>query len=130
MAALIALGVAVAFPIIALDIKGTQVQTTLLGAAEALYEDRMTPLAALVIATTVLYPVLALLLMAMKPSRHLLQGVLRAVQPWCMVEVFLLGMLVAYAKLAHMVPTTPGAGALALAAFVVLWALMQRELSA
>lgn len=131
LAGLVALGVAAAFPIIGLDIKGTPVQTTLIGAAYALYEDHMAPLAALVIATTVVYPFLALSAMALvkygrKPA---LLRALRAIHPWCMVEVFVLGALVAYAKLAHMVAAAPGAGAWALGAFVVLWAVTQREMT-
>jgi paraquat-inducible protein A len=128
LAALVALGVAVAFPIIGLDIKGSQVQMNLIGAARALYEDYMAPLAALVIATTVVYPLLALSTMAL--ARHARRpALLRAIHPWCMVEVFVLGVLVAYAKLAHMVTVAPGPGAWALGAFVVLWAITQREMA-
>ena len=91
----------------------------------------MAPLAALVIATTVVYPFLALSTMAL--AKHLrtpaLLRALRAIHPWCMVEVFVLGVLVAYAKLAHMVAVVPGAGAWALGAFVVLWAVTQREMT-
>jgi len=128
LAAMIALGVAVLFPIVILDLRGTEVQTTLFGTAEALYADHMAPLAVLVLATTIVYPVLALFTLAFRNSgQPALRRLLRAVQPWCMVEVFVLGVLVAYAKLAHMVPVAPGAGALALGVFVVLWAIMQRE---
>ena len=127
LAGFVALSVAVGFPIIALDIKGTQVQTTLIGAAQALYENHMAPLAALVIATTVVYPLLALFGMVLKHPRR--PALLRAILPWCMVEVFVLGVLVAYAKLAHMVTVTPGPGAWALGAFVLLWAMTQRELA-
>lgn len=134
LAGLVALGVAIAFPIVGLEIKGTQTQTTLIGAALALYENHMPPLAALVIATTVVYPLLALSAMALlkhRAARHApaLLRALRAIHPWCMVEVFVLGLLVAYAKLAHMTTVAPGPGAWALGAFIVLWAVTQREVT-
>jgi paraquat-inducible protein A len=43
-----------------------------------------------------------------------------------MLEVFVLGLLVALAKLAHMATVTPDIGAWALGALVVLWAAAYR----
>jgi len=125
LAGLIAFGVAVAFPIVALDVKGNVVRTTLLGAARALYDDGMAPLAALVVATTTVFPLLVLGAIALLPAAAPLR-LLRASQPWSMPEVFMLGVLVALAKLAHMAAVTPGVGALAVGALIVLLAAAQR----
>jgi paraquat-inducible protein A len=128
LAALVAFGMVIAFPIVGLEVGGNVVQTTLPGAARALYDDGMAPLAALVVATTVVCPLAALLSMALLQwsQSPALVRTLRALQPWSMVEVFVLGLLVALAKLAHMATVAPGVGAWALGAFVVLWAAAHR----
>jgi len=125
LAALIAFGVAMASPIVALEVKGNVVETTLPGAAQALYDDGMAPLAALVVFTTTIFPLLVLAAMALLPAAQPLR-LLRAAQPWSMPEVFMLGVLVALAKLAHMATVTPGVGALAVGALIVLLAAAQR----
>ena len=125
VAALIAFGVAMAFPIVALDVKGNVFETTLVGAARALYDDGMAPLAALVVLTTTIFPALVLAALLLLPASAALR-LLRAAQPWCMVEVFMLGVLVALAKLSHMAAVTPGVGALAVGALIVLLAAAQR----
>lgn len=130
LAGLIAFGVAIAFPIVGLDLKGNRVDTTLFGAAEALYHDNMAPLAALVGATTMLFPFLLLTSMALllfrKRSAPQLLRTLHAAKHWSMVEVFVLGVLVALAKLAHMAGVIPGVGAWATGALVVLLAAAHR----
>ncbi len=125
LAGLIVFAIALAFPIVALEMKGNVVQTTLLGAAQALYDDDMAPLAALVVATTTIFPLLVLAAMAMLPAPVPLR-LLRVAQQWSMLEVFMLGVLVALAKLAHMAAVTPGVGALAVGALIVLLAAAQR----
>jgi paraquat-inducible protein A len=134
LAGLIAFGVAVAFPIVGLEIGGTVVQATLADAAQALYLDDMAPLAALVAATTLLFPfavltTMALILLRKHPGNghaSALLRTLRAAQPWSMVEVFVLGVLVALAKLMHMAGVAPGVGAWGLGALVVLLAAAHR----
>jgi len=131
LAALIAFGVAIAFPIVGLEVQGNLIQATVPGAARALYDDDMAPLAALVIATTVICPLVALTSMALLQHpdlRHApaLLRALRAAQPWSMLEVFVLGLLVALAKLAHTATVVPGVGSLALGALVMLWAAAYR----
>jgi paraquat-inducible protein A len=131
LAAFVAFGVALAFPIVGLEVQGNLVEATLPGAARALYDDGMSPLALLVGATTVIYPLVALAALALLQHPRLRQApalrrALRAAQPWSMLEVFVLGVLVALAKLAHMATVVPGVGALALGALVVLWAAAYR----
>ena len=125
LAALIAFGIAMAFPIVGIEVKGNVVETTLPGAALALYADGAAPLAALVAATTMIFPLLVLGALALLPAALPLR-LLRAAQPWSMAEVFMLGVLVALVKLSHMATVTPGVGALAVGALVFLLAAAQR----
>jgi len=134
LAGLVAFGVATAFPIVGLEIGGNVIRATLAGAAQALYQDGMAPLAALVAATTLLFPLalltaMALILLRRHPGgRHasVLLRTLRAARPWSMIEVFVLGVLVALAKLMHMASVAPGVGAWGLGALVVLLAAAHR----
>ena len=48
--------------------------------------------------------------------------VLRAVQPWGMVEVFMLGVLVSLVKLAHLASVVPGIALWSFAALMLLFA--------
>lgn len=107
-----------AFPIVGLEVNGTLVETTLLGAAKVLYEDGMWPIAGLVLATTFVMPLLQMLTMAylLTPLRFgrvpyhadLVFRMLRLASPWGMTEVLILGMLVALVKLAHIASVVPG----------------------
>ncbi len=93
-----------------LEVNGTLVETTLLGAARVLYEDGMWPIAGLVLATTFLMPLLQMVTMTylLVPLRFdrapyrsdLVFRLLQLVRPWGMTEVLILGMLVALVKLA------------------------------
>ena len=117
------------FPLVGLRVKGEVVQTTLFGAAQVLYADGMRALAAVVFITTVLAPLIELaaftaLLLALRSGRVMRGGalyrVLRAVLPWGMIEVMMLGVLVALVKLAHIAEIVPGIALWSLAALVVL----------
>jgi paraquat-inducible protein A len=124
--------VANAFPIVGLQVNGELIQTTLFGAARSLYADGMHTLAAVVLVTTVVAPLIELtaliaLLLPLKldrPARYSasLYRALRAIQPWRMVEVMMLGVLVALVKLAHLAEVIPGIALFALAGVVILLA--------
>ena len=104
------------YPLVGLDMQGRFVEVTLIEAVRALWRDGMTPVAALVFVTAVLFPLLELLMIlrVLLPLRFgrtaAAQGtrenrffrLVRAVKPWGMVEVFLLGMLVSLVKLSHL----------------------------
>jgi len=60
LASVVLFAVGNAFPIVGLEVNGTLVETTLLGAATVLYEDGMWPIAGLVLATTFLMPTASL----------------------------------------------------------------------
>jgi paraquat-inducible protein A len=133
IACLIVFIIANSFPIVQIEVQGMRSSTTLLGAVIALSRDGMVSVAVLVLATTMLFPLLQLLillyLLAPLPGRagmpafgfNLLARLLLMLRPWGMVEVFLLGVLVALIKLSSIARVIPG---VALWAFAVLTILL------
>jgi paraquat-inducible protein A len=132
LAAIVMFAVANAFPIVGLSVNGTLVETTLFGAARVLYDDGVWPLAGLVFVTTLLMPLLdmAAVTYVLLPLRagHIprrpdfVLRVLRRVTPWGMIEVLILGMLVALVKLAAIATVVPGIAMLAFGAVMLLLA--------
>lgn len=131
LACLIVFFIANTFPIVEIELQGLRSTTTLFGAVLALSVGGMPQVALLVLATTILFPFLQLVILlyllaplpryGMQPGFDLLARVLIAVRPWGMVEVFLLGVLVALIKLASIARVIPG---VALWAFAVLTVLL------
>jgi paraquat-inducible protein A len=127
IAGLILFLVANAFPFLAFKMQGLVTETRLLTGIEGLYDQGMWGLAALVLFTTILAPAvqLSLMLYVLVPLKlnrvpwKLASAfrLLRELNPWGMMEVFMLGILVAVVKLAGMASIVPG---LALWAFAVL----------
>jgi paraquat-inducible protein A len=109
-----------AFPIVGLEAQGQSATATLFGTAQALYQQNMRMLAALVFVTTIVVPgvQLAAMTYVLVPLRlgrvphwmPMALRVLQAVRPWGMVEVFILGMLVSLVKLGGMATVVPGVG--------------------
>ncbi|RDK00921.1 paraquat-inducible protein A [Paraburkholderia lacunae] len=132
LAAAILFVVANRFPIFGLWVNGALVETTLFGAASSLYADGMWPIAGLVFVTTILMPSLNIaaviyLLLPLHtggfPHRpEIVLRVLRHVAPWGMIEVLMLGMLVALVKLQHIATVVPGVAIWAFGAVMVLLA--------
>lgn len=118
LGALVLFAVANTFPIVGLKVGGDLVQTTLLGGVQALHAQHMGLVAGLVLLTTIVAPltqliVLAYLLLPLKfnrtpPGMPMVFRSLRLVHAWSMIEVFMLGILVALAKLAHIATVVPG----------------------
>lgn len=118
LAAAILFVLANTFPIVGLELQGQTTAATLFGMVQALWQQNMKPLAALVFFTTILVPAFELgamtylllpLRMGRVPSRlPTALRVLQAVRPWGMTEVFILGLLVSLAKLAGMATVVPG----------------------
>jgi len=118
LAAMVLFVVANAFPLVGLSVNGVLVETTLFGAGRTLYRDGMWPIAGLVFATTLLMPLLdmaavAYLLVPLRmghiPRRpEIVLRLVHWVTPWGMIEVLILGMLVALVKLAHIASVVPG----------------------
>ena len=100
------------FPFLTFELKGRITRTTLLSGVVDLYRGGYQELSALVLVTSVLAPLvqIALLIYVLLPMRwnRIPVGVapacraLRHVQPWSMMEVFLIGMLVSVVKLKGM----------------------------
>jgi paraquat-inducible protein A len=123
--------IANAFPILGLALHGHVVETTLFHAVRVLYEEDMKSVAALVFLTTIGMPLLQLGALAyllfplrlgrVPPHFGLVFRALQAARPWGMVEVFMLGVLVALVKLAQLAGIIPG---VALWAFAILMLVM------
>jgi paraquat-inducible protein A len=121
--------IANAFPLVTLDVQGQETTATLFGAARSLHEQGWTPVAALVLGTTIIAPGLGLaaMLWLVAPLRYgrlapgfvPLARLVQTVSPWGMLEVFMLGIIVALVKLAHLASVTPGIGLWAYAALMV-----------
>ena len=119
--------VANVFPFLALTNQGLVQQTTLITGIKQLHAQGMESLALLVLLTSILVPGVQLagmlyILVPLKFNRvprnlALVFRFLRSLQPWGMMEVFMLGILVSIVKLGKMATIVPG---LALYSFVVL----------
>ena len=136
IASLVLFAIANIFPIVSIEINGALSQTTLLGAVTALVVEGRALVASLVLVTTFLFPLLqlAVLLYLLLPAPDRgpplgLDWLVRSMQslrPWGMIEVFLLGVLVAIVKLSGMATIVPGP---ALWAFILLTPLLTAVLS-
>jgi paraquat-inducible protein A len=123
--------VANSFPFLSFDMKGQETQTTLVTGVRDLWQQDKPELAGLVLLTIFLAPLLqiAILLYVLLPlHRNRVPWqmkrafrLLRHVEPWSMMEVFMIGILVAIVKLLDMARIEPG---LALWAFVLLFLLI------
>jgi paraquat-inducible protein A len=133
LGALVLFVIANLYPVVGLKVTGELVQATLLGAVHGIYADGMWPIAGLVLASAVIAPAvqmtaLAWLLVPLHFGRvargH--ERVFRALnlaRPWGMVEVLMLGVLVALVKLAHIAAVVPGIALWSLAGEMVLLAM-------
>lgn len=128
--ALILFVVANAFPIVTIELQGLSSDTTLIGAVAALTRDGMSEVALLVMATTLLFPLIQMLVLfyLLLPSSRLerppgfvfLLRMMQAARPWGMIEVFMLGVLVALIKLSNMAEVIPGPALWSFGALTVL----------
>jgi paraquat-inducible protein A len=131
-AAAVAFMLANVFPLVGMSLKGELVETTLFGTAAALYAGGMRTVAAVVFVTTFVAPLIELAAMAclLLPLRFSalpsagprMFRAMRMIQPWRMVEVMMLGVLVALVKLAHLAEIVLGVALWSLAALVILLA--------
>src|SRR5690606_41031087 len=118
IASLVLFAIPNAFPVVELEVGGSASQTTLLGAVVALAGEGRALVGTIVLATTILFPLLQLtvLFYLLMPSRQpgppagfdWLVRAIQSVRPWGMIEVFLLGVLVAIIKLSSMAVIVPG----------------------
>ena len=132
MAGLVLFILANTFPFLSMKI-GAQVQeSTLITGVRELYTQGMWEIALLVLLTTIVVPFLQLagmlyVLLPIKFNRkpRMLVPVFRLIQklqPWSMMEVFMLGILVSIVKLAGMASMIPGTSLFAFLALIFVLA--------
>lgn len=137
IAGLILYVVAVSYPFLAMKSGSIVQQTSLLSGVEQLFNQKIYFLATLVLLTCVVLPLLQLLsllyvFIPFKLNRHSKFAIpvfrlLGHIKPWSMMEIYMLGILVAIVKLAKMATIVPG---LAVIAFGVLIFVLAFALSA
>ena len=130
LAAAIVLIVANTQPMMGLSAVGRQASTTILGGAYEMWAQGRELTAMVVAFCVVIAPagylacMLAILLAARRPpAPPWVGGLLRwadAVKPWSMLEVMMLGVLVALVKIAELATVTPGVGMYATGLLVLL----------
>ena len=118
LAGLVLFVLANSFPFLALKTDTQLHQTNLITGIKVLYDQGMEPLSILVFLTTILAPAVQLLgmlylLLPLRQKRvppHFASifRFVRGLQPWSMMEVFMLGILVSIVKLAKMAGIVPG----------------------
>ena len=118
LAGLVLFVLANSFPFLALKTDTQLHQTNLITGIKVLYDQGMQPLSILVFLTTILAPAAQLLgmLYLLLPLRQRrvppyfapIFRFVRGLQPWSMMEVFMLGILVSIVKLAKMAAIVPG----------------------
>jgi paraquat-inducible protein A len=134
LAGLVMLLIAHTNDIMVIDIQGQMRSTTLWEAAWTLYDEGAWFMCGLVLFTTLLNPLVELAAVAwvllplragqQPPGFDLVLRAMQAVRPWVMVEVFMLGVLVAFVKLNGLASVIPGPGLWAFGAVMVLAAAM------
>lgn len=133
LAALILFVLSNCFPFLAMKSGGFIQETTLLTGIHELWKQELYGLAVLVLLTCVLVPflqmvgllyILAPLKLGLRPAGQAAR-VLRLVQevaPWGMMEVFMMGILVALVKLGHMATIIPGISVFSFGALIFVMA--------
>ncbi|MGI9451264.1 MAG: paraquat-inducible protein A [Geminicoccaceae bacterium] len=129
-AALVLLVVANLLPFMTMKLEGREQPSTIMTGVLGLHEAGMWPLAALVFAAAILMPLVKLmaLLHVLLPLRFGRRAwgmatVFRWVEtihPWAMMEVFLLGVIVAYVKLADLATIELGVALFAFIGVIIL----------
>jgi paraquat-inducible protein A len=118
LAGLVLFVLANSFPFLALKMEAQVHQINLITGIKVLYTQGMQALAILVLLTTILAPLSQLLgmLYVLLPLRHHrvppqfapIFRLVRGLETWSMMEVFMLGILVSVVKLAKMAQIVPG----------------------
>lgn len=119
-----------AFPVISISLQGLSNEATLWQSVQALAQGRISVIAAVAGLTIILAPMLQIILLCWvlsfacagvaAPGFKACMRALEHLRPWSMLEVCLLGILVAIVKLGGMLDVHPGLGLWALAMLTVL----------
>lgn len=123
VAGLILYAVAITFPFLAMKSGSIVQQTALLSGIQQLYQQGIIPLATLVLLTCVLIPLLQMLgllyifiPLKLNSRARFALPVFRMFQhfkPWSMMEIYMLGILIALVKLGKMATIVPGLAVIA-----------------
>ncbi len=134
LAGLVMLAVAHTNPVLAIDLQGQAREATLWEAAWTQYDEGSWFICGLVLFTTLINPLLQMgavcyVLLPLRAGQHapgyeVVLRTMQAVAPWVMVEVFMLGVLVAFVKLHQLASVVPGPGLWAFGAVMLLAAAM------
>jgi paraquat-inducible protein A len=118
------------FPLVTLDIRGDRLSASVPQAAWTLYQHDMPELAGLVFITTILAPgvevaamIYLLLGLRLKRGRARFAPIFRLIEiirGWGMIDVLMLGILVAVVKLSSLATVVPGIALWAFASLLVL----------
>ena len=137
-AGLILFALANVFPFLAFKLEAQVRQTTLLTGIQELYAQGMPELSIIVLLTTVLVPlaqmICILYIFLPLKFRRIPLGLPRVfrfvhrLQPWSMMEVFMLGILVSVVKLAKMANIVPGIALYSFLALIFVLAAMTASL--
>ena len=122
------------FPVISISMKGLYNEVTLWGSVQALAQGKITLIALVAGLAIILAPALQIILLfwvlvhaqrkLIAPGFKTCMRTLEHLRPWSMLEVCLLGILVAIIKLAGMLDVHPGVGLWAMAILMVLIVLI------
>jgi len=122
------------FPVISISMKGLYNEVTLWGSVQALAQGQITLIALVAGLAIILAPALQIALLfwvlvhaqrrEIAPGFKICMRTLEHLRPWSMLEVCLLGILVAIVKLAGMLDVHPGVGLWAMAMLMVLIVLI------
>jgi paraquat-inducible protein A len=122
-------------PMLGLTVVGREASTTVLGGAQQLWQSGQETVAILVLFAAVIAPGLQIILMLAvvlgtlrEPAPRWVGALLRhlgTTQTWSMIEVMMLGVLVALVKIADYATVIPGTALFVLGGLVVVLAAMQ-----
>ena len=138
VAALFLFAVANLLPFMTLKLEGREQPSTIMTGVLGLHEAGMWPLAGLVFAAAILMPLLKLLALLYAllplqfgqraPGMATLFRWVETIHPWAMMEVFLLGVIVAYVKLADLATIELGVALFAFVSVIILVIAADRAL--
>ncbi|MDJ0788250.1 MAG: paraquat-inducible protein A [Myxococcota bacterium] len=139
LAALVCFVLANAYPFLAFSLEGRTQEMTLFSGVKELWQGGFVPLAVLIFVVSIAVPLIkilgnVILMLSLSGGRSRRVGVhgprafraLAALHPWGMLEVYLLGVLVAFVKLSQMATVELG---IAFHAFVALMLLTTASVS-
>jgi paraquat-inducible protein A len=138
LAGLMLFVVANSFPFLAFKMQGLETETTLITGVVDLYKQGMWEISLLVLLTTIVVPLLQLLVLLYVLLPLYLNRLpwklgtvfrfLHHLEPWGMMEVFLIGILVAVVKLVGMAQIVPGTALWSFALLILVLAATSANL--